>query len=266
MRQFCLSAGIALLALAPLAQAQQGSPLVVSGSDSLEVMLLRTSASSRCGDGCIVRGMPYSAERVIESVQRLADGNRIAQRSTEKIYRDSDGRTRVESEWQGKPLVQIQDPVQGMSYRLYPDTKTGLRMAIAVPPAKPAATTAAVAAPSAGAAKVAEQLAPALVAAAASGNQTASRSLGSKQMDGMTVEGSLSTRTVAAGAAGNAQPIVSSTESWYARDLRLMILSKSDDPRYGERSTRVQNLSRIEPPTALFGVPAEYTVQEIVRR
>lgn len=264
MRQTYLSTVLVLLALAPLAQAQQSGSLVVSGSDSLEVMLLRTSASSRCGEACIVRGMPYSAERVTESVQRLTDGNRIVQRSVEKIYRDSDGRTRVESEWQGKQLVQIQDPVQGMSYRLYPETKAGVRMAIAAPPARPAAPAAGVTAPSAGAVKVAEQLAPALNGVA--GNQTSTRALGTRQLDGVTVEGSLFTRTVAAGVAGNAQPIVSTTESWSSRDLRLLMLIKSDDPRYGERTTRVQNLSRVEPPTALFTVPADYTVQEIVRR
>ena len=266
MRRIFVSAGLALLALAPVAHAQQGGAAAVPANDALEVMLLRISASSRCTDGCVVRGLPYSAERVTDSVRVLADGNRIVQRSTEKVYRDSDGRTRVESEWQGKTLVQIQDPVAGMSYRLYPETKTGYRMVIAAP--APAAKTsgaavtgAAAAAPDA--ARVAEQLAPALPAAGAT---TQSRSLGTKQIDGMTAEGVEATVTVPAGAAGNVRPMVTTNEMWYAHDLRLVLLTRMSNPVTGESVTRMQNVSRLEPPTALFAVPGDYTVREVVRR
>jgi hypothetical protein len=268
MRRILLSAGLALLALAPVAHAQQGGRAVVSVDEPLEVMLLRISASSRCADGCVVRGSPYSAERVTESVKVLADGNRIVQRTTEKLYRDSDGRTRVESEWKGKPLVQIQDPVAGMSYRLYPEMKMGYRMAIAAPaPADRTSgavvTGSAAAAP--GAARVAEQLAPALTGGVAAA-VTQSRSLGTKQIEGMTAEGGLVTATVPAGAAGNVRPMVSTQETWFARDLGLAVLVKSDNPFAGESVMRVRNLSRLEPPAALFAVPADYTVREIVRR
>ena len=268
MKRTLMSAGLALLtlALAPAAYAQQGSEAVVPANDALEVMLLRISASSRCTDGCVVRGLPYSAERVTESVRVLVDGNRIVQRNAEKVYRDSEGRTRVESEWQGKPLVQIQDPVAGMSYRLYPEPKTGYRMAIAAP--TPAAKTSGAAvigsaAAAADAARVAEQLAPALPVAGAT---TQSRSLGTKQIDGMTAEGAQATMTVPAGAAGNVRPMVTTHETWYVRDLRLPVLTRTNNPFAGESVMRVQNLSRLEPSTALFAVPADYTVREIVRR
>ena len=265
MKRTLMSAGLALRALAPAAYAQHGGAPAVPANEAMEVMLLRISASSRCTDGCVVRGLPYSAERVTESVRVLADGNRIVQRQAEKLYRDSDGRTRVESEWQGKPLVQIQDPVAGMSYRLYPESKTGYRMTIAAPaPAaktSDAVTGAVAAAPDA--ARVAEQLAPALPAAGAT---TQSRSLGTKQIDGMTAEGSQATVTVPAGAAGNVRPMITTHETWYARDLRLPVLTKMNNPVTGESVTRVQNVSRLEPPTALFSVPADYTVREIVRR
>jgi hypothetical protein len=266
MRRTLLSAGLALLALAPVAHAQQGGAAAVPANDALEVMMLRISASSRCGEGCVVRDLPYSAERVTESVRVLADGNRIVQHSVEKLYRDSDGRTRVESEWQGKPLVQIQDPVAGMSYRLYPKTKTGYRMAIAAPaPAGKAAGAAptgpVTAAP--GAARLAEQLASALTVA---GSVSQSASLGTKLIDGMTAEGSKVTVTIPAGAAGNVRPMVNTGESWYSRELRLDLLVKANNPFTGDSVTRVQNLSRLEPATALFTVPADYTVREIVRR
>ena len=265
MRRIFLSAGLALLALAPVAHAQQGGAAAVPASDALEVMLLKVSASSRCPDGCAVRGLPYSAQRVTESVKVLADGNRIVRRHTEKLYRDSDGRTREESEWKGKPLVQIQDPVAGMSYRLYPDTKTGYRMAIAAPAATSGAAVTGSTAAAAGATRVAEQLSPALAAGTAAAT-TQTRSLGTKQIDGMSAEGTQATMTTPTGAIGNVQPMVSTTETWTARDLRVPILLKTDDPFMGESVTRLQDISRLEPPTALFTVPADYTVRDVARR
>jgi hypothetical protein len=42
------------------------------------------------------KGVPFSAEEVNDSVQTLADGNRIVRSSTGKIYRNSEGRVRRE--------------------------------------------------------------------------------------------------------------------------------------------------------------------------
>src|SRR5689334_8018678 len=43
-----------------------------------------------------VKGAPYSAESVTESIQTLADGNRIVHRTSAMQYRDNDGRERRE--------------------------------------------------------------------------------------------------------------------------------------------------------------------------
>lgn len=42
----------------------------------------------------LVKGAPYAAEALTETVQTLADGNRIVNRQLGKEYRDSEGRTR----------------------------------------------------------------------------------------------------------------------------------------------------------------------------
>src|SRR4029077_18421600 len=47
-------------------------------------------------DSKVVKGAPFSADAVTESVQVLADGNRIVRSSTTSFYRDSEGRTRRE--------------------------------------------------------------------------------------------------------------------------------------------------------------------------
>jgi hypothetical protein len=85
-------------------------------------------------DGKLVKGAPYSAEAVTESVQTLADGNRIVNKMTSQVYRDSEGRTRREVTLKGlggvgtgeEPLqtIFINDPVAGVTYSL--DTRTHL--------------------------------------------------------------------------------------------------------------------------------------------
>jgi hypothetical protein len=78
--------------------------------------------------GKIVQGKPYSAEAVTETVQTLGDGNRIVNRSTSSVYRDSEGRTRREQTLNAiggfanasEPIqtIFINDPVAGVSYTL----------------------------------------------------------------------------------------------------------------------------------------------------
>lgn len=78
--------------------------------------------------GKVVKGAPYSAEGVTETIQTLADGNRIINRTTSTLYRDNEGRTRREQTL--KPLgivgtgeealktIFINDPVAGVTYSL----------------------------------------------------------------------------------------------------------------------------------------------------
>ena len=78
--------------------------------------------------GKIVKGAPYSAEAVTESIQVLGDGNRIVNRFNRSIYRDGEGRTRREQTLKGlgplgtgnEPLqtIFINDPVAGVTYTL----------------------------------------------------------------------------------------------------------------------------------------------------
>ncbi len=78
--------------------------------------------------GKIVKGAPYSAESVTESIQVLGDGNRIVNKFTSMVYRDSEGRTRREHTLKGlgplgtgnEPLqtIFINDPVAGVTYSL----------------------------------------------------------------------------------------------------------------------------------------------------
>ncbi len=85
--------------------------------------------------GKTVKGAPYSAEAVTESIQTLADGNRIVNRITSSVYRDSEGRTRRDQSFKGLGIFGasgeeptqttfINDPVAGVTYTLDSRSRT----------------------------------------------------------------------------------------------------------------------------------------------
>jgi hypothetical protein len=88
--------------------------------------------------GETVKGAPYSAESVNETVQTLADGNRIRRGNTATIYRDSEGRTRHEQKFDAigpwatsgdaPQVVFINDPVSNVHYVLHPNERTATKI------------------------------------------------------------------------------------------------------------------------------------------
>jgi len=78
----------------------------------------------------VVKGAPYSADVLTENNQPLADGNVISKKTTGRVYRDADGRTRQETVVDGSPKsIQISDPVERRSVMLLP----GSRKAVVMP-------------------------------------------------------------------------------------------------------------------------------------
>jgi hypothetical protein len=72
----------------------------------------------------VVKGAPYCAQAVHETVQPLADGNRIVHQQTSQLCRDGEGRTRQEVERQGRKVVYLRDAVSGENWLLDPERKT----------------------------------------------------------------------------------------------------------------------------------------------
>jgi hypothetical protein len=130
-------------------------------------------------------------------------------------------------------LVQINDPVAGFTFVLDDQNKSVHRFVITGPPAPAAEKT---------------QV------------HWSSEKLGPQNIEGLVVEGTRGTRTIPIGEIGNDSPLVITSESWFSRELKETVLSKNSDPRYGENSTRLTNISRAEPDAALFTPPAGYTV------
>lgn len=111
--------------------------------------------STEMGSSAVVKNSPYSAEAVTETVQTLADGNRISRKNSVTQYRDGEGRTRREFELQSlgrlgdveagaHKSIMIDDPVGKAHYSLDLANKTAIKMPvgeamfnIAMPPPPP---------------------------------------------------------------------------------------------------------------------------------
>ena len=86
--------------------------------------------------------------------------------------------------------------------------------------------------------------------------------LGTQTISGVTVEGTRTTRTIAAGQIGNELPITIVSETWYSNDLQMTVMSKRSDPRFGDTTYTLANIQRTEPDASLFTVPSDYTITE----
>lgn len=221
--------------------------------------------------GRVVTNAPYSADVVTESTQTLPDGNHIRQTSTSHVYRDSEGRTRVEQSLNGLSaiagsttlphVVFIHDPVAGVSYALNPTDKTATRSTIRAHGGGGRLGSTA---------QPGDQVARPHARGAFGGPgpnsaNVKTESLGKQTIEGVPADGTRTTMTIPAGQIGNEQPIQVVTERWYSADLHTVILSKRSDPRNGDTVTRVTNLNRSEPSPTLFQAPADYKVSDAPR-
>jgi len=241
-----------------------------------------------------VQGAPYSATITNESIQMLADGNRIVQATTGNTARDSQGRTRQDAPLppignmapaDAPHLVFLQDPVAQVSYTLNLTDKTAMKgpafYQSSISGAAGAATVQIrdVAGPlpmsvSAGQVSVAAGVPPpmpiqpqimiadkAMIGGEVKG-QAQTEDLGAKTMEGVNVTGTRVTRTIPAGQIGNDKPLSIVTEVWTSPDLKTVVYSKRSDPRMGDQTFQLTNIVRAEPDPTLFVVPSDFKVIE----
>lgn len=242
-----------------------------------------------------VKGAPYAAEAATESIQTLADGNRIINRSSSKMYRDAEGRTRIENTiaptamWvpQGGreiAITMIDDPVAGVHYTLNSNDKTATKVTIPKPPPLPPAgasagkstrierdvvihSAGAVGGPmppdGAGPAVMVFETREDLPMKVASGADVKREDLGKQTIEGVQCEGIRETFVIPAGQMGNEREIRTVTERWYSPELGFDVLRKHSDPRSGETTYRVTRIVRADQPRSLFEVPADYKLEEV---
>jgi len=260
-----LAPGPALAQQGPRAFRDGGGPGFGMGpDDAIAIMGFEGSVG-----GKTVTGAPFTATFTTKQTQTLADGNQIQRSTTGTIARDSQGRTRRDltlagiGPWaaSGRPaphVVMIDDVVANTQYILNPNTKIAHQ--VQPPPfgrhhgRKDGAFAQRGAPPPPDDAEPDD--------AGPRRKDVVTTSLGTQTINGVPAEGTRYTRTIPAGAIGNQNPIVITTEKWYSPDLQVVVLRKHDDPRTGETITQLTNIQRGEPDASLFAVPSDYTVKQ----
>jgi len=251
---------------------------------------------AQSASGKVVANQPYSAVAITETVQTLSDGNQIIRNNQAKLFRDSLGRTRNEQtletigKWsadgQAQQLITLNDPVAGISYRLDPQSNTAFKSTVGVNSSDAlnldeklrlrekmdkamaqkkellAAGQGKMLPSTASPDEIKQMKMKAATAAGAGAEPPRKEPLGKQIIEGVEAEGLRVNMTIPAGSIGNKLPIEIFTETWYSPELQLIVLSKQHDPRYGDTTYRLTNISRNEPDAALFQVPAGYTIKE----
>ena len=223
-----------------------------------------------------IAGVPFTADATTELTQTLSDGNRIERRFSTSFARDGKGRTRSEQDvamlgplvvlhkgmnWstnavhtttaqQEQPprFTVITDPVDGVTYTLDERMKEARRN-----PSK---------APTPQSLEI-QKLNDKLLAGV---NSVIVESLGTRQFEGISAEGTRITTTIQAGQIGNLNPINVVSERWFAKDLQMAVLITRRDPRSGDTVYRLTNIVRTEPPPDLFTVPSDYRIVDLQKR
>jgi hypothetical protein len=271
--KFSIAASIFVLSLAAVAPAQEvRTRTLTRATDAKVATEIIASSSTKT-----VKGAPFSAEAVSESVQTLTDGNKITRSVTHKLFRDSEGRFRREEVlnsgansaalFGSHQAISIFDPVAGVRYMLNTTEKTAHRFGVpnrniegaVIVNGQPMGEARRVQVEAALAGKTHIVVMPS-VGTTANGGGGKTESLGVRDFDGVQAEGSRTVTTIAAGSIGNEQPIEMVYERWFSKDLDMIVYSKHSDPRFGEQTYRMTNISRSEPDRSLFTLPSDYKI------
>jgi hypothetical protein len=244
--------------------------------------------------GKVTTNAPYTAEAITESVMALADGNRIVRKTTTKVYRDSAGRTRQETvgpDGQVTTIV-ITDPVAKTSLVLDPRTQTANRGSVVsftvvrtdsgktegrtiVHQSGDQATAMTVVSgkPLAADAGQTQRIERSVIVRAGEGgvfriessdttaDDTTKEDLGEQTIDGVMAKGTRMTTVIPAGAVDNELPIKIVSEEWVSPDLQVLVMTRHSDPRVGDTTYRLTNVTRAEPAPSLFELPVGFTLK-----
>ena len=234
MRLFLLA--VNLCAAVAIVEAQHFGPHVyqILGRGISEVTVLDEGFGNQ-----IVRGKPFTAVEERHSLQILRDGTRIENDQKNRIFRDSQGRARVE-EMNG--AATILDPAAGFRAELDPSAKIarkGFPLAVRnLLGTLPSPTAAKGVMP-----QTIENLRPRVV-------------------HGIMADGVRITMIIPKGRIGNDREIKVVTERWVSNDLQMLIKSTNSDPRFGDTTYELTMIHQHEADASLFQIPAGYTIME----
>ncbi len=222
----------------------------------------------------LVKGAPFSAVLLIETVRFLPEGTRSTRTFSSVIYRDERGRIRRDqmpsqvpagAEKDQPERTIIIDPVAGFTYILEHRARLVHRVPISLLSEPGSASSKKTEMSVARAPLGSSEILPLGPVGEQSSHtafvpETRLETLGTREIEGVTAEGSRVPRTIPA--VGNAEASEAVTERWYSPALQIVVLLKQFDPRLGESTYRLTEIKRSDPPARLFTVPAEYKIIE----
>ena len=225
-------------------------------------------SAEMAGAGEVVTAAPYTATATTESTQVLADGNRIVNKTSSLVARDSQGRTRRETDLHRIGTMQvdspktvfINDPTTHTQYIFTPGGGEATKVIRSEGNWKESPQIIDLRS------QREERLKEKVilkVGGAHEGQQSKESSeqvkhedLGTQTIEGVSAQGKRETVTIPAGQIGNERPIEIVTETWFSPELHTMVLRKHSDPRLGDSTYRLTDIKRNEPDASLFQPPA----------
>jgi len=224
-------------------------------------------SAEMAGAGEVVTAAPYSATATTESTQELADGNKIVNKTSSFVARDSQGRTRRETDLHLIGTMQVDSPKT-----VFINDPTTHTQYIFTPGGEATKVVR-----SEGSWKEGPQIidlrggrserhvnekvivnvqgARHNQQSKESNEQVKHEDLGTQTIEGVSAQGKRETVTIPAGEIGNERPIEIVTETWFSPELHTMVLRKHSDPRLGDSTYRLTDIKRNEPDAALFQPP-----------
>jgi len=225
--------------------------------------------------GRTVSGAPYSGTEVVTVQQVLAGGNVIQNQTKSNVFRDTQGRVRTErtvrhpgpnSSETPATEVMITDPVAGVMRHVNAESRTvnesPLHPAGRPGPPPPGDGNGPGWRPAGGPDRADRPVGPAGRPGAPNDPNVTTENLGVQTINGVAANGTRITRTIPIGTIGNTQAIQSVREIWTSPDLKVPVMVKESDPRFGTTVTELTNIVRAEPDATLFQAPAGYTVRQ----
>ena len=224
-------------------------------------------SAEMAGAGELVTAAPYTATATIESTQVLADGNRIVNKTSSFVARDSQGRTRRETDLRrigtmqvdSPKMVFINDPTTHTQYIFTPGGE-GTKVIRSEGTWKEGPQI--IDLRGTREQRIKEKTVVTIQGAhegqqsKESAEQVKHEDLGTQTIEGVSAQGKRETVTIPAGEIGNERPIEIVTETWFSPELHTMVLRKHSDPRLGDSTYRLTDIKRNEPDAALFQAPA----------
>src|ERR1051325_9111971 len=224
-------------------------------------------SAEMAGVGEVVTAAPYTATATTENTQVLADGNRIVNKTSSFVARDSQGRTRRETDLHRIGTMQVDSPKtvfinDPTAHTQYIFTPGGEATKVIRSEGNWKESPQILDLRSTGERRINKQV---IVKVGGphdpqqrkeNNEQIKNEDLGTQTIEGVSAQGKRETVTIPAGQIGNEKPIEIVTETWFSPELRTMVLRKHSDPRMGDSTYRLTDIKRNEPDAALFQPPA----------